>query len=98
MPGAVLSTETPVGKSVVLMEASPNPVSNTLRVRIQSPARADAFVEVVSSQGQIMNSQFVELNQGENTVEINANHWSIGVYALRIHSTLGIVTRKIIKM
>ena len=98
MPGAILSTETPVGESAVLVEASPNPVSNTLRVRIQSPARADAFVEVVSSQGQIMNTQFVELSQGENTVEITANHWSIGVYALRIHSTLGVVTRKIIKI
>ena len=95
MPGAVLSTETPAEQSVMLVEASPNPVSETLRVRIKSPANTDSFVEVVSSQGQIMNTQFVELRTGENTVEISATAWPIGVYALRIHAPMGVVTRKI---
>ena len=95
MPGAVLSTETPAEQSVMLVEASPNPVSETLRVRIKSPANTDSFVEVVSSQGQIMNTQFVELRTGENTVEISAAAWPIGVYALRIHAPMGVVTRKI---
>ena len=95
MPGAVLSTETPAEQSVMLVEASPNPVSETLRVRIKSPANTDSFVEVVSSQGQIMNTQFIELRAGENTVEISAAAWPIGVYALRIHAPMGVVTRKI---
>ncbi len=98
MPGAVLGTETPAEQSVMLVEASPNPVSETLRVRIKSPANTDSFVEVVSSQGQIMNTQFVELRAGENTVEMPATAWPIGVYALRIHAPMGVVTRKIQKL
>ncbi len=73
----------------------PNPVSDQLMIQFDNQKSKDVFVEILSSNGQIIYTR--KLDDIENTIErIDVNPYANGIYYLRIQVDQELYTRKVI--
>ncbi|MFC2096663.1 T9SS type A sorting domain-containing protein, partial [Bacteroidota bacterium] len=73
----------------------PNPVSEQLMIQFDNRKSTDVFIEIVSSNGQLIYNQ--KLSNIKNTLErIDLNNYANGIYYLRLRIDQDLYTRKII--
>ncbi|MCB0515420.1 MAG: PKD domain-containing protein [Chitinophagales bacterium] len=65
----------------------PNPVSSFATVSIMSKENMPALLDVIDMQGKIVSSLAINLQIGENNVEVSANNLPSGMYWIALHNT-----------
>jgi hypothetical protein len=66
---------------------SPNPVVNTLRAYIESPATAPVQICIYNSEGKLLKTKNTSLQKGSNTIAVNGfQNWQRGIYHIIIHA------------
>jgi PKD repeat protein len=84
--------------SVESFTAYPVPVKDVLTLDLKLVSNANATAELYNFTGQKVLSDNLSLSKGENTVKLDMNQLSAGLYTLRILSNDGIkIIRKIVK-
>lgn len=83
-------------KSITLM-LYPNPASSFTELRFTSPKENRTVINVYAENGQLVRSINTTVQQGVNTIRINLNGLSNGVYTLKINNDDLNVSKKIIK-
>ncbi len=83
-------------KSITLM-LYPNPASSFTELRFTSPKENSTAINVYAENGQLVRSIKTTVQQGVNTIRINLNGLSNGVYTLKINNDELKVSKKIIK-
>jgi 1,4-alpha-glucan branching enzyme len=79
-------------------EVSPNPVSEKIYLKIESPAQAKATVIITDLNGRKLYKENISISKGNNSFEINkAANFSNGTYIISIFSTKQTETIKVIK-
>ena len=63
-----------------------NPISNTISGEIESINSSDGVIELVNIQGTVVYSEKLSLNQGANSIKLNAASLNQGIYFLRFTS------------
>jgi hypothetical protein len=76
----------------------PNPASKSLNVSIEIAAPAEARMQLMNASGQILKSEIVHLNSGENSFQWDVEGWPEGLYMLMIQTENEIITRKWVKV
>lgn len=83
-------------KSITLM-LYPNPASSFTELRFTSPKESRTDINIYAENGQLVRSIKTTVQQGVNTIRINLNGLSNGVYTLKINNDELNVSKKIIK-
>lgn len=91
-------TEANDGASVV--QISPNPFTDKLEIKINATTNQEAVVTIYALTGACLwNDKKIMLQKGMNTVELDGlDKLATGQYLLRITTTKGILTEKIMKL
>ena len=71
------------------LELFPNPVSSQATLLIHSSENANATVTVFNATGQVMVDQALDLNVGENRIDLPVQHLSQGMYFVRVGTANG---------
>jgi hypothetical protein len=66
--------------TVSLSQNIPNPANDNTLITYSIPANGKATFSIYSINGQLLSSQSVEAKTGENTLEVNTNNLSSGIY------------------
>lgn len=74
----------------------PNPAVNTMNVAISSEESANATLAIYNLMGQIVYSENVALNEGNNIVNVNINNLNAGIYMVNVKTVKGTATQKLI--
>ncbi|MCQ2284534.1 MAG: T9SS type A sorting domain-containing protein [Bacteroidales bacterium] len=74
----------------------PNPAVNTMNVAISSEESANASLAIYNLMGQIVYSENVALNEGNNIVNVNINNLNAGIYMVNVKTAKGTATQKLI--
>lgn len=81
-----------------VVQVSPNPVSNNIYLKIQSPVQDYATVLITDIAGRKLHKEYISVSAGDNSYDINKTaNFSRGTYFISIFSTTGKQTIKIIK-
>jgi len=75
----------------------PNPVANTMQVRVDAFNETKADIEIFSSAGQAMYKGSYTFPVGSSTLKFDTRNYAAGVYSLKIETADKIVTSKFIK-
>ena len=75
---------------------SPNPMSSTFNLSFATTTRTNLMIEILSLEGKTVYSNAAEVN-GEYSQSIELGNEPIGTYLLRIRTSTGVVTRRILK-
>jgi len=67
----------------------PNPATTTIHLRFQSGDDQNGMVEIVNAVGQVMKTEEVVLEKGENEIQLNVSSLPAGVYFAVINSEDG---------
>jgi len=78
------------------MKLYPNPATDNLSVAISSNEHANADLTIVNLMGQVMYSDNVALNEGNNLLNVNISNLTPGVYMINIRTNKGTSTQKLI--
>lgn len=96
-PAPVAVKETELAATVEL-NVFPNPVVNTLNVRLNSQAAAQYNLSVYNNSGQALRQQSLQANEGDNQSAIEVADLPAGVYRLMIQDEAGrLMTRSFVK-
>jgi PKD repeat protein len=79
------------------VKAYPNPVSDLLNVVISAPAADDYQVQLFGTDGRMYVQQMQSFNAGDQQLQLNTSQIAAGMYILRVQSTTGTTTVKVIK-
>lgn len=80
-------------------EVFPNPVWDTLTVRPRDPRRFESCqIELISSQGRVLASAYVRFDWINRTYHANLSGLATGTYFIRVHSTRGRDTFRVVKL
>ncbi len=74
----------------------PNPAANNLNVSIASEKDENATLNVLNNLGQVVLTQNLPLEAGNNLVEVNIHDLSEGSYSLNVISSRGAINKKIV--
>ncbi|MCS7074507.1 MAG: T9SS type A sorting domain-containing protein, partial [Bacteroidia bacterium] len=77
--------------------AYPNPFSSELSLNITMPTAELANIVCTNLLGQVVHTQTVELEAGENTIALDLAKLPAGNYTVRISSQAGTVIQKVVK-
>lgn len=66
-----------------------NPVTNQLRLSIQSAAAKPVYLEILSIDGKLIYRRAHSLNMGSNTININLAGHAKGIYSLKVRDDQG---------
>lgn len=80
-----------------IKQTLPNPFSNELNVKVNAAAAGMASIEVIDLLGKVNYSGTELLSAGDNTIAINTNNLSDGVYFVRVSLNGETSTQKIVK-
>ena len=78
------------------MKLYPNPATDNLSVAISSNENASADLTIVNLMGQMVYSENVALNEGNNLLNVNVSNLTPGVYMINIRTNKGTSTQKLI--
>lgn len=84
-----------VKNNYVNIDLYPNPTKGETNLRIITVEPSKATVSVVNVIGQVVYTSAVELDGGENTIQINAADFAAGVYNVVVNSKNGKVVKKL---
>lgn len=73
----------------IAMNVFPNPVMNNATLELITAQNVDAVLTIVNEQAGLISSQAVVLEKGTNTLRIESENWSAGVYHLVLISNDG---------
>lgn len=77
----------------------PNPVSGgMLNVKCSLPGTSDVSVEIMTTQGQIVESATYAVQEGEFERQYATDAWSNGLYVVRVRSNFGSTVGKFVKV
>ncbi|RPD49749.1 T9SS C-terminal target domain-containing protein [Hymenobacter sediminis] len=94
LPAAVLSSRQPLSEK--LLEVAPNPANGQVRIRTQVSSSTLVQVELISLLGQRVQMQQVAANRLQEGVEINTASVTNGVYMVRLTTSEGTITKKVV--
>ncbi|MCS6935770.1 MAG: T9SS type A sorting domain-containing protein [Chitinophagales bacterium] len=94
-PNCPVSIDEP-SNSISTVQIQPNPMSTSAVVSFYSDKNTTANVRLTNLLGSVVSSQFIDVNAGENTFELERNNLPKGVYMLTISTGKNSVTRRII--
>jgi hypothetical protein len=75
----------------------PNPVKDFAKVSIQSKQSSSAQIQVISTNGQTVYLENIEILQGENTINLNATDYKKGIYLVRIQTDRKVSVSRFVK-
>lgn len=75
----------------------PNPVANTLQVRVDAYAGTKADITISNSAGQAMYMGTHTFNAGSSVLKFDTHNYAVGVYNLKIETADKIITSEFIK-
>lgn len=75
----------------------PNPVSNELNLRIQSPSQSEYQLRLLDIQGRTALSRPIALSTGEQVHSLDVSQLPAGVYTLQITDGKRVSSRKVVK-
>ncbi|MCR4737503.1 MAG: T9SS type A sorting domain-containing protein [Bacteroidales bacterium] len=78
------------------MKLYPNPATDNLSVAISSNEHASADLSIVNLMGQVVYSENVALNEGNNLLNVSVSNLTPGVYMINIRTNKGTSTQKLI--
>lgn len=78
------------------MKLYPNPATDNLSVAISSSENASADLTIVNLMGQVVYSENVALNEGNNLLNVSVSNLTSGVYMINIRTNKGTSTQKLI--
>ena len=78
------------------MKIYPNPGSNNVAVKVLLKETTNANLIVTNLMGQVVNTQNVSLETGNNQYEINVSNFSAGFYLVNVRTNAGSTTQKLI--
>jgi small nuclear ribonucleoprotein (snRNP)-like protein len=64
----------------------PNPVTNTMQVRLTNNTTATATLQITDMQGKVLQQQAISLQAGANTITVNTTTLAKGNYIVVIHA------------
>ncbi|RLD55234.1 MAG: hypothetical protein DRJ01_16940 [Bacteroidetes bacterium] len=94
--GLVASVQT-ISNNSSVVNIYPNPVNNTASVNIKATQSAEAQMTIIAVTGQVISTQIVSLNAGQNTVNINTASLEKGTYILRLTQNQQVTIKRFIK-
>jgi|GEM_PF-880104 len=78
-------------------EAYPNPTESNVYIDIYTPSATTVNTDLFNALGQKLNTDIVNLNEGNNQLNISTKHLSGGNYYISVKTDKGTYTKKIIK-
>lgn len=78
------------------MKLYPNPATDNVKVAIVSSESAKASLTIFNIMGQIVYSENVALNEGENLLNVNTSNMNAGIYMVNVKTSKGTSTQKLI--
>lgn len=73
----------------------PNPASNAANINIEMAQNENLNVAVMNALGQVVYTDALSLEAGVNTVKLNTENWTSGLYSINITSAKGSTTHKL---
>lgn len=89
---------TDVSKALITvsdMRLYPNPSIDETTLNIEMFQDEKMNMHVVNELGQLIYSDVLDLNSGENNVKLNTSKWNAGVYIVKLNSNNGSVSKKL---
>lgn len=78
------------------MKLYPNPANNNVNVEVASTENTNGLMTITNLMGQVVSSQSVALNNGNNLVNVNISNLTSGIYMLSIKTNKGTSTQKLV--
>ena len=92
-----IDTRTNTLEAISALNVYPNPVSDNLMLEVAATEHQSGKWSLNSLSGRMLTHQALELNTGNNLINIPVNHLSSGIYFLKIQTEEGFITKRIIK-
>lgn len=73
--------------SIVIQQLAPNPATNFVNIRIYSKMDKEVTIQVLSPQGQLLQSQKESVNKGVNFARVPIEELSSGMYFIQLDGT-----------
>ena len=86
-----------LSKNTTTFSIYPNPVQNQATINIESKKVSQAQWSIISLTGQVITTQQLVLNAGNNTVNINTSSLQKGVYILQLTQNNQVVSKQFVK-
>lgn len=80
------------------LDVYPNPSTDNFNLNIYATKPDDIILELIDEFGKLMTVNTESLHQGENNLQIKADHLPAGVYFLKIKEGQRLYTKKLIKL
>lgn len=77
-------------------KVSPNPGSGRFNLTVNAPRKIKAEIEIQNLFGQVCKKQLIEIQNGENNIQLDLNEFSNGIYFLNLTSSEGAISEKFI--
>jgi hypothetical protein len=88
------TNEIPINKNLV--QILPNPSNGDFKIKFTLIKSTNLEIEVTDLAGKIVHSQPIgTTNYGFNEISLNLNNLNTGMYICNIHTTEGIISKKI---
>ena len=94
--GVCVSGITEVQNNLTNVSVVPNPFSKTAQVTFNSDVEGGFMVKMMNLLGEVVTTKSISVNHGTNTVEIERNNLSSGVYILSISNGNGSISKKVV--
>lgn len=78
------------------MKMYPNPASNNVTINLLSKETANATIVITGITGQMVYSQNISLETGNNQFQLNVSNYPAGFYLVNIRTNTGSTTQKLI--
>mgnify|MGYP000686982750 CR=1 FL=1 len=80
----------------ITSELSPNPSRGLAELGLYIPTPKDAQMVVINSVGQLMEERDLQLENGNNIIQLNGSNWESGLYIIKIYVEGDVITKKLI--
>ena len=87
---------TDIRNNLTNVSVVPNPFNTTATVTFNSEVEGGFLVKMVNLLGEVVTSKSINVNHGTNTIEIERNNLSSGVYILSIANGNGSTSKKVV--
>lgn len=78
------------------IQASPNPTSGLFQLQVEAPNSVEGTIQILNTLGQIVAHQSVVIQTGQNNIPLDLTGQPAGAYQIRLQTTLGSTTLRII--
>lgn len=95
--GCAVGLESVGQGNFVGMTVQPNPTVGVATIKVASSKATQATMNIVNMMGQVINTQLVNLNEGEVMVDFDASSLSAGIYMVNMQTEDGRISRRFVK-